>query len=298
MEAIAQANGIEICYETFGDRADVPLLLIMGLGSQMVHWDDDFCRQLAARGFFVVRFDNRDVGRSTWLDGGFDRIGLGELLQLRFLGKPVEAQYKIIDMAKDAVGLLDALGLAAVHLVGASMGGMIAQEVALSFPERVLSLTSIMSTTSNPKLPGPTPAASALLTTPPATTKQEYVEGFRKTWRTLRVGSFPEEEERDRSRAERNFSRGINPDGKTRQLRAVLASGSRKERLAAVAAPTLVIHGSLDPLIRPQAGIETAASIPGAKLLMIEGMGHALPKPFWPSIIGAIHDNSRRGPLA
>jgi pimeloyl-ACP methyl ester carboxylesterase len=284
---IAHANGIDICYEIFGDAASEPLLLIMGLGAQMIHWDDDFCRQLAARGFRVIRFDNRDIGKSSRMTGG-KRLSPIELLKLRFLKIPVTAPYKLIDMAKDTVGLMDVLGIKSAHLVGASMGGMIAQEIAISFPQRVRSLTSIMSTTGNPKVPGPTREAGAMLMAPPPATKEEYFERFAKTWKVLRVGSFPEDEALDRSRAERTFERGLNPAGVGRQLRAVLASGSRKDRLRMVTAPTLVIHGSVDPLVRLEGGKDTAESIPGAKLLMIEGMGHALPIPMWPQIIDAI----------
>ena len=284
---IARANGIEICYEIFGDANAEPLLLIMGLAAQMIHWDDDFCRQLAARGFRVIRFDNRDIGKSTRLTGG-KRLTPLELLKLRFLKIPVQASYKLRDMAEDTTGLMDVLGIKSAHLVGASMGGMIAQEIAISFPQRVRSLTSIMSSTGNPKDPPPTREAAALLMAAPPATKQEYIERFAKTWKILRGGSFPEDEALDRSRAERTYERGLNPAGVGRQLRAILASGSRKQRLRSVKAPTLVIHGSVDPLVRPQAGRDTAASIPGAKLLMIEGMGHALPIPMWPQIIDAI----------
>jgi pimeloyl-ACP methyl ester carboxylesterase len=284
---IAHANGIDICYEIFGDAGAEPLLLIMGLAAQMIMWDDAFCQQLAARGFRVVRFDNRDIGKSSRMTGG-KRLTPLELLKLRFLKIPVAAPYKLIDMANDTVGLMDVLGIKSAHLVGASMGGMIAQEVALSFPARVLSLTSIMSTTGNPKVPPPTREAAAMLMAPPPATKEEYLERFAKTWKVLRVGSFPEDEALDRSRAERNYERGLNPAGVGRQLRAVLASGSRKERLHSLKAPTLVIHGTVDPLIRPEGGKDTAASIPGAKLLMIEGMGHALPIPMWQQIIDAI----------
>jgi pimeloyl-ACP methyl ester carboxylesterase len=259
----------------------------MGLGAQMIHWDDDFCRQLAARGFRVIRFDNRDIGKSSHMSGG-GRLTPFELLKLRFLKIPVAATYKLIDMAKDTVGLMDVLGIKSAHLVGASMGGMIAQEVALSFPQRVRSLTSIMSTTGNPKVPPPTREAAAVLMAPPPTSKEEYFARFAKTWKVLRVGSFPEDEALDPSRAARTYERGLNPAGVGRQLRAVLASGSRKERLAQVKVPTLVIHGTVDPLVRPEGGKDTAASIPGAKLLMIEGMGHALPIPMWPQIIDAI----------
>ena len=284
---IARANGIDLCYEIFGDDGAEPMLLIMGLGAQMIHWDDDFCRQLAARGFRVIRFDNRDIGQSSKLTGG-KRLGPVELLKLRFLKIPVAAPYRLHDMALDVIGLMDALGIKSAHLVGASMGGMIAQEVAISFPQRVRSLTSIMSTTGNPKLPPPTREAAAVLMAPPPKTREEYYERFAQTWKVLRVGSFPQDEALDRSRAERTFERGLNPAGVARQLRAVLASGSRKERLASVKAPTLVIHGTVDPLVRPEGGKDTAASIPGARLLMIAGMGHALPIPMWPEIIGAI----------
>jgi pimeloyl-ACP methyl ester carboxylesterase len=284
---IARANGIELCYEIFGDANAEPILLIMGLGAQMIHWDDDFCRQLAARGFRVIRFDNRDIGKSSKLSGG-KRLTPIELLKLRFLKIPVAAPYELRDMAEDVTGLMDVLGIKSAHLVGASMGGMIAQEIAISFPQRVRSLTSIMSTTGNPKLPPPTREAAAVLMAPPPTTKEEYFVRYAQTWKILRAGSFPEDEALDRARAERTFERGLNPAGVGRQLRAVLASGSRKERLHLVKAPTLVIHGTVDPLVRPEAGRDTAASIPGARLLMIEGMGHALPIPMWPKIIDAI----------
>jgi pimeloyl-ACP methyl ester carboxylesterase len=286
-----RANGIDICYEIFGNDNAEPLLLIMGLGAQMIHWDDAFCEQLAVHGFRVIRFDNRDIGKSSHLTGG-KRLTPLELLKLRFLKIPVAAPYRIIDMARDTTGLMDVLGIKSAHLVGASMGGMIAQEVAISFPQRVRSLTSFMSTTGNPKVPPPTKEAAAMLMAPPPTTKEEYFARFAQTWKILRVGSFPEDEALDPSRAARIFSRGLNPAGVGRQLRAILASGSRKERLRSVTAPTLVIHGTVDPLVRPEGGIDTAASIPGAKLLMIEGMGHAIPIPMWPQIIGAIADHA------
>ena len=284
---IARANGIELCYEIFGDASAEPMLLIMGLGAQMVLWDDAFCAQLAARGFRVIRFDNRDIGQSSKLTGG-KRLSPMELLKLRFLKIPVAAPYKLRDMAEDTTGLMDVLGIKSAHLVGASMGGMIAQEIAISFPQRVRSLTSIMSTTGNPRIPPPTREAAALLMAPPPTTKDEYLARFAQTWKMLRVGRFPEDEAFDRARAERCFERGLSPAGVGRQFRAILASGSRKGRLHAVQAPTLVIHGIVDPLVHPAGGKDTAASIPGAKLLMIEGMGHALPIPMWPQIIDAI----------
>jgi pimeloyl-ACP methyl ester carboxylesterase len=296
---IARANGIELCYEIFGKPDAEPMILIMGLGAQMIHWDDDFCRQLAARGFRVIRFDNRDIGKSSKLSGG-KRLTAVELLKLRFLKIPVEAPYKLHDMALDVIGLMNVLGINSAHLVGASMGGMIAQEIAISFPERVRSLTSIMSTTGNPKVPPPTREATAVLMAPPPASKEEYFVRHAQTWKVLRAGSFPEDEALDRARAERTFERGLNPAGVGRQLRAILASGSRKKRLASVKAPTLVIHGTVDPLVRPEGGKDTAASIPGARLLMIEGMGHALPIRMWPQIIDAIdkHAHAARAKTA
>lgn len=284
---LIRANGIDICYEIFGDANAEPLLLIMGLGAQMIHWDDEFCRQLAARGFRVIRFDNRDIGKSSHLSGG-KRLSAIELLKLRFLKTPVSAPYKLSDMATDTIALMDALGIRTAHIVGASMGGMIAQEIAITYPERVRSLTSIMSTTGNPKIPAPTREAAAVLMAPPPKTKEEYFERYGQTWKILRNGSFPEDEALDPARARRTYERGLNPAGVGRQLRAILASGSRKERLRSVKAPTLVIHGTVDPLVHPDGGKDTAASIPGAKLLMVERMGHALPIPMWPEIIDAI----------
>jgi len=288
---MAKANGIELCYEIFGAPDAEPLVLIMGLGAQMIHWDDEFCRDLAGRGFRVIRFDNRDIGQSTRMSGGKPLRAL-ELLKLRIFKIAPEAPYKLWDMANDVVGLLDALGIRKAHIVGASMGGMIAQEIAMQHPDRVLSLTSIMSSTGNPKLPQPTREASAILLAPPPTTKEEYLTRFGQTWKVLRGASFPLDEAKDLERAERTYARGLNPAGVGRQLRAILASGSRNERLKSVKAPTLVIHGTIDPLVKMEAGKDTAASIPGAKLLLIEGMGHALPIPMWPTIIGAIADHA------
>jgi pimeloyl-ACP methyl ester carboxylesterase len=289
---IARANGIDICYEVFGDANAEPMLLIMGLGAQMVIWDDEFCAALAARGFRVIRFDNRDVGHSSKMFGG-KRLTPFELVRLRIFGIPVAAPYRLHDMAEDTVGLMDALQIKSAHLVGASMGGMIAQEIAISFPQRVRSLTSIMSTTGNPRLPPPSRQAVAILMAPPPTTKEEFLARFAQMWKFLRVGSFPEDEARDRALGERVFARGLNPAGLGRQLRAVLASGSRKYRLRTVKAPTLVIHGTVDPLVRPEGGRDTAASIPGARLMMIEGMGHALPLRMWPEVIDAIDKHAQ-----
>jgi pimeloyl-ACP methyl ester carboxylesterase len=284
---VAKANGIDICYEIFGEAGAEPLVLIMGLGGQMVQWDDAFCEQIAARGFRVIRFDNRDTGQSSKLSGG-KSLTLWEMLKVRFLNIPPAAPYTLRDMARDTIALMDVLGIRSAHMVGASMGGMIAQEIAITFPERVRSLISIMSTTGDPDLPQPSNEAVSLLTEPQPKSREKFVARFKRNWKVLRAGRFPEDEALDRSRAERVFDRGINPAGVDRQIRAVLASGSRKERLAKVKAPTLVIHGTADPLVDPEAGQDTAASIPGAKLMIVPGMGHALPMAIWPEIIDAI----------
>jgi pimeloyl-ACP methyl ester carboxylesterase len=289
---LAKANGIEICYDIFGAADGEPLLLIMGLSAQMVLWDDEFCQQLAAHGFRVIRFDNRDIGQSTKMSGG-KRITAIDILKLRLFGILPAATYTLRDMASDTTGLMDALGIRSAHIVGASMGGAIAQVIAIQSPERMRSLTSIMSTTGNLRLPQPKREAMALLMSPPPKTKEDYVATFERNWKILRAGSFPLDEAKDRDRAERCYARGLNPAGVGRQLRAILASPARNNALAGVKVPSLVIHGTVDPLVRPEAGKDTAASIPGAKLVMIEGMGHALPIPMWPQIIGAIADHAR-----
>ncbi len=288
---MAKANGVELCYDIFGDANAEPMVLIMGLGAQMIFWEDDFCKDLASRGFRVIRFDNRDIGLSTKMSGGKPIKPL-ELLKLRFFKIAPESSYKLWDMAKDVVSLMDVLKVPKAHIVGLSMGGAIAQEVAMNYPERVLSLTSIMATTGNPKLPQPTREAMAMLVAPAPKTKEEYFARFKSNWKILRGASFPEDEKKDQERAEKTFARGLNPAGVGRQFRAILASGDRTSRLANVKARTLVIHGTIDPLVKPEHGKSVAASIPGAKILLIEGMGHALPMPMWPIVIGAIAENA------
>ena len=285
--ARARANGIELCYDTFGDASAPPLLLIMGLASQMIAWPDEFCAALAARGYRVIRFDNRDIGLSTSFDSaGVPNIGAAMVAAMQ--GKPVDAPYRLSDMGADAFGLLDALGIESAHVVGASMGGAIAQTMAIDRPQRLRTLTSIMATTGAPGLPPPTPEAMAVLLKPPATALEDYVASYAQTWKVLRAGSFPEDEALDRARAERLHARGLNPAGVARQLAAILASGSRKPALAAVRVPTLVIHGDADPLVPLGCGVDTAESIPGARLVVVEGMGHALPIIHWRRIIDAI----------
>ena len=285
--AFAKANGIDLCYDTFGDSEAPPLLLIMGLAAQMIAWDDEFCTQLAARGYRVIRFDNRDIGLSTRFDAaGVPNVSAAFMAAAQ--GKPIEAPYLLRDMAGDAIGLMDALGITAAHVVGASMGGAIGQSLAILHPTRVLTLTSIMATSGAPGLPAPTPAAVAMLLKPTPTDQAGYFESYVQTWNVLRAGHFPLDEARDLTRAGQNFARGLNPAGVARQLTAILASGSRKQALSAVKAPTLVIHGDVDPLVPLACGLDTHQSVPGAKLLVIKGMGHALPISMWPEIIDAI----------
>jgi pimeloyl-ACP methyl ester carboxylesterase len=294
-EDFVAANGLTICWDSFGRPTDPPLILIMGMGAQMIAWDDEFCEQLAARGFRVIRFDNRDAGRSSWLGHAGVPDVMGAMTRAYFR-LPVSAPYVLGDMATDLHGLMEALGIRAAHLVGASMGATIAQTFAIRWPERVLSMTSIMSTTGDPDLPKPDTAVVAAVMRPQPGTLEQYVEQYVDTWRVLRVGRFVEEEARDRQRAARNHARGLNPQGSARHLVAILASGSRRKALRTVSAPTLVIHGDLDPLVPLAAGVDTARSIPGAELMVLEGMGHALSMPLWPQMIdGIAHVAARAG---
>ncbi len=282
-EAIAKVGDIEIAYDTFGDPSGPPLLLISGLGSQMILWNDDFCKQLASEGYWVIRFDNRDVGLST----KFDDAGLPNILAL-VSGKAVEVPYRISDMATDAVGLLDFLKIGAAHVVGASMGGMIAQSIAIHYPERIRTLTSIMSSTGNPNLPQPEPEVASILVTRPPSERAEYIDYSLEIWRILNGPKFPIDEQLVRERSGRAFDRSYYPYGTGRQLAAILASGSRNDALKDVRTPTLIIHGDEDPLIPVEGGIDTAETIPGAELMIIEGMGHTIPTEVEPRIIEAI----------
>ena len=294
-ERFAKVGELTICHQTFGRPSDPPLLLIAGLGAQMIVYEDDFCDALAERGLWVVRYDNRDVGKSSQIDWR-PAIDAGAAVAERKKGDRIAAPYLLKDMAADAVGLMDALGIARAHVVGASMGGMIAQEVAIHWPERVRSLTSISSTTGDPRLPPPTPAVMNVFTKPPPKTVEEYVEANVAAWLIFRGPGYPEDEKRDRERAIRAARRGFNPEGGQRQLLAVYASGSRKKTLPSVKAPTLVIHGADDPLMLVAAGEDTAATIPGAKLVVLPRMGHALPLAVWPRVLDEIIEMVKRAP--
>lgn len=283
-----QANGITIEYDTFGASDQPSMLLIMGLGAQMTLWPVEFCEALAARGFHVIRFDNRDVGLST----KFEQAGIPDMAAMMMAvmtGKKPDAAYSLADMAADAIGLLDALGIDQAHIVGASMGGMIAQVVAATYPKRVLSLTSIMSTTGNPAVPPAQPAAMAVLTNRPTTTDTDSLVAFTvNAARVIGSPAYPANEERLVTRVRADLARSYSPTGYMRQMAAIIAGGDRRAQLAAITAPTLVIHGDADPLVPVEGGRDTAANIKGAELRIIPGMGHDLPLPLVDTIADAI----------
>jgi len=280
----ARANGIDIEYETFGDPTATPLLLIMGLGAQMLSWDEAFCKLLAGRGFHVIRYDNRDCGLSTWMDAA----GVPDIAAA-VAGRPDPA-YTLDDMAADGAGLLGALGIGAAHIVGASMGGFIAQLVALNHTSRTISLTSIMSGPGGTDATPPKPEGAAVLLATPAGNREDRIEQAMSFRRVLIGPADPFDEEFERARATRAVDRAYYPPGTARQLVAVLAAPSRVERLRSLHVPTLVVHGVDDVLIPVENGRTVAAAVPEARLLEFDGMGHDLPKRVWPPVIDAIAD--------
>lgn len=288
-ELFAPANGIEIAYQEMGDPDDEPLLLVMGLATQMIAWDEGLCSLLVDRGFRVIRFDNRDIGRTTKISAAgmpsrFDMLS----------GRRSTAPYLLRDMALDMTGLMDHLGVEAAHVVGASMGGMIAQTVAIEHPERLLSMVSIMSTTGSRWTGMPSLKAFGVLLGSPPMSREEVVERAVKTFRVIGSPGFPFEEDYIRDIAGRSYDRGHDAAGVARQLHAIMASGDRTRALRDVRVPTLAIHGKRDPLIRPAGGRATARAIPGARLKMIDGMGHDLPRQLWPTIADEIAANAAR----
>ena len=289
---LAQSNGIELFYETFGKESDPALLLVMGLGAQMILWDEGFCEKLAASGFYVIRYDNRDVGLSTKIEGGPPPN-----VAAAMAGDVSSASYTLWDMADDAVGLLDALGIAKAHIVGASMGGMIVQSMAIRHPERVLSMTSIMSTTGARDVGQPKPEAMAALFSAPPTTREEAIASALKSWAVL-AGDFPVDEAKVAERTGRAYDRSNYPAGFARQLVAIAAGGDRTDQLKSLRTPTLVIHGEADPLVTVSGGQATAEAIPGSELLLIPGMGHDLPAQVEDQVVEAIVRNTRRAATA
>lgn len=287
------ANGIEIEYDVFGESGGDPLLLVMGLGGQMIMWDEEFCEMLAGRGHRVVRYDNRDVGLSTKF-GEAGAPNVLEAMQQAAQGQPIDAPYTLDDMADDAAGLLDALEINAAHVCGASMGGMIVQALTIRHPQRVRSMVSIMSTTGNPELPPAKPEAMQFLMTPPPTDRAGNIERAVQANRVIGSPGFPADEERLRERAARMYDRSFHPEGVSRQLLGIVASGSRTESLRQVTTPTLVIHGVDDPLVPVEGGMDTHRSIPGSELLLIDGMGHDLPRQAWPRIVDAIRSHTEK----
>jgi len=289
-ERLAPANGIEIAYQEIGDPAGEPLVLVMGLGLQMLGWDEELCGMLAERGFRVVRFDNRDIGHSTMLDGA----GVPSRVDI-FLGRRAGAAYLLSDMAADAIGLMDHLGIESAHVAGASMGGMIGQTLAIEHPERIRSLVSIMSTTGSRRVGRPRPRVMRLMLSGAPRNRDEYMERAVRMFGPL-IGSpaYPTPPERLREVAARMYERSFNPSGVLRQMHAIGASGDRTPALRRLRLPAAVIHGTHDPLVRPSGGRATARAIPGARLRMIEGMGHDLPRELWPTFVDDIADTAAR----
>jgi pimeloyl-ACP methyl ester carboxylesterase len=294
----ASANGIELCYETIGNPDDPPLLLVMGFTAQLIAWDDALCQALADRGRFVIRFDNRDCGLSTHLDGVPVDIE-GVLAAYEGLGEMPPVPYDLSAFSDDGFGLLDHLGIERAHILGASMGGMIVQEMAIAHPERVLSMTSIMSNTGEPEYSQSDPSALEALMTPPPLEREAFIE-----FSVERGAMFASPRYYDRgkaaTRAAASFDRAFYPEGALRQLAAVRASADRAAGLRQLDVPTLVIHGRADTLVLPMGGDRTAELVPGANLLMLHDMGHDLPEPLWPLIVDVAisHTTNRIGAAA
>ena len=287
-ERRAKVGSVELVYETIGDPSDAPLLMVMGLGMQLIHWDRELCELLAERGFHVIRFDNRDTGLSTKIRGPVPNV-------MRLMaGMPAQVPYVLRDMAGDTFGLLDNLGIERAHVVGASMGGMIGQTLAIERPERVLSLASIMSTTGDRRAGMPKLRVWSLMMRRAPQERDAYVRYFVRVFRMIGSPAYRIDEERSRELAAATYDRSHYPAGTARQLAAILASGSRTAALRQLDVPTVVIHGESDPLVPLRAGLATARAIPGAELITIPGMGHDLPRELWPTFVDAIAKNADR----
>jgi pimeloyl-ACP methyl ester carboxylesterase len=283
------ANGLELEYETFGDPTDPPLLLIMGLSAQMTGWPEGFCNLLAEQGYHVIRFDNRDIGLSSYLDD-LPPVDLAAILGGDFSTAP----YLMSDFANDTAGLLDALGIQKAHIVGASMGGMIAQQFVIDHPDRVRSLCSIMSTTGDRSVGQGSEAALAVLMRPAAKDRETAIANSVSGARVIGSPGYPASSEELLVKATASYDRAFHPAGALRQTAAVVASPDRTEGLRTVTVPTLVIHGADDPLVNVSGGEATATAVPGASLLIIPGMGHDLPTPLWSQIGEAIVANAEK----
>lgn len=286
-ERLAPANGIELAYQEVGDPEGEPMVLVMGLATQMIAWDDEFCAMLAERGFRVVRFDNRDIGHSTRLDDA----GVPGRRDL-FLGR--RAAYRLSDMAADTVGLMDHLGIQSAHVAGVSMGGMIGQTLAIEHPERIRSLVSMHSTTGNRRVGTPTLRVFAQMLSAAPRDREAFIERIRKTYELIGSPAYPTDQERLRRVAEASWERGHNPRGVLRQMHAISSSGDRTAALCKLDLPVTVIHGTRDTLIRPSGGRATARAIPGARLRIVEGMGHDLPRELWPLFADEFTDVAAR----
>jgi pimeloyl-ACP methyl ester carboxylesterase len=286
-----RANGIDVEFESFGKETDPVVLLIMGFSAQLTVWREDFCQGLAAKGFRVIRFDNRDVGKSTHLlDAGVPNVG--ELAGKIAAGQPANPPYTLDDMAADAVGLLDAIGVDKAHIVGASMGGMIAQLVAINHPSRTKSLTSIMSNTGRRDLPPGKPEAMAALTAPmPSNSREDRIAAGMRTWQIIGSPGYPATEAELRANAERDVDRvPFEPTGTVRQMAAIMTAAPRNDRLKGLKTAALVIHGADDPLVPVEGGKDTAASIPGAELVIVPGMGHDFTAALTPVLLKHVGD--------
>lgn len=287
---IVSANGIELAYDSFGDESGPAILLISGLGTQMIRWMTPFCVDLANRGYRVVRFDNRDSGRSTHFTQSVPP-DLGALGAALAAGQRPDVPYSLYDMAADAMGLLDVLSIAHAHVVGRSMGGMIAQVMASEYPDRVLSLTSIMSSTGNPSLPQAAPEVMAAMMRPgpdPFSDEEGFLAHSSAVARLFAGTEHPFDEDEHRRLVREELRRGYDPTAAARQIAAMAVAGDRRSRLATITAPTLIIHGKDDPLIPPACGEDTAASVPHSELMMLDGMGHELPPRLYAMVAGAI----------
>lgn len=291
------ANSIDIEYESFGASSDPTILLIMGLGMQLIAWPEPFCTEIASRGFRVIRYDNRDTGFSTKFEGRKPPSMLSMFVR-GALRMPFRVPYTLTDMAEDAVGLLDAIGVEAAHVVGASMGGMIAHNLAAKHPGRVRTLTSVMSTSGHRSLPGADPLVSRHLihARPSGSDREAVIAHNMRTIELIGSPAYPVAEEKRREMASMSYDRCFYPQGFTRHVAAIMQDGDRRNRLQMIKAPTLVIHGREDPLVPLAGGIDTAEHIPGAELEIIDGMGHNFPIELWPKIIDLIVGHASERP--